>query len=123
MIRTDFGSVNSKIVTANQDHWNTLPDEVKDVLRAVSIDYRDHLAALTMDNAAAAEATYVETGGTIIEISDDDRAAWALAMPNVAQEWAATLNGNGEDGDQMLESYLAKLEAAGFTGVRDWTQP
>ena len=123
MIRTDFGPVNSKTVTANQNYRNTLPDEVKDVLRAVSIDYRDHLAALTMDNAAAAGATYVETGGTIIEISDDDRAAWAAAMPNVAQEWAATLNGNGEDGNQMLESYLAKLEAAGFTGVRDWTQP
>ena len=123
MIRTDFGAVNSKTVTVNQDYWNTLPDDIKDVLRAVSIDYRDHLASITMDNAAAAEATYVETGGTILDVSAEDRAAWAAAMPNVAQEWAATLNGNGEDGDQMLASYLGKLEAAGFVGVRDWTQP
>ena len=123
MLRTDFGAVNSKTVTANQDYWATLPDEVKDTLRAVSIDYRDHLAAITMDNAAAAEATYVETGGTIIEVSAEDRAAWAASMPNVAQEWAATLNGNGEDGTGMLDAYVGKLAAAGFVGVRDWTQP
>ena len=123
MLRTDFGAVNSKTVTANQDYWATLPDEVKDTLRAVSIDYRDHLAAITMDNAAAAEATYVETGGAIIEVSAEDRAAWAASMPNVAQEWAATLNGNGEDGTGMLDAYVGKLAAAGFVGVRDWTQP
>ncbi|PUB14351.1 C4-dicarboxylate TRAP transporter substrate-binding protein [Yoonia sediminilitoris] len=123
MIRTDFGAVNTKTVTVNQDYWNALPDEVKDVLRAVAIDYRDHLASIAMDNAAAAEATYLETGGTIIDISADERAAWGASMPNVAQELAATLNGNGEDGTGMLESYLAKLEAAGFVGVRDWTQP
>jgi hypothetical protein len=42
-------------------------------------------------------------------------------MPNVAQEWAATLNDNGEQGTEMLAAYLGKLQDAGFTGVRDWT--
>lgn len=55
-----------------------------------------------------------------MEVSADDRASWANAMPNIAQEWAATLNGNGEDGDAMLNAYLAKLKDAGYTPVRDW---
>ena len=122
MVRTDFGAVNSKTVTANLDYWNSLPEEVQGVLQAVSIEYRDHLADIAMDRATSSEAAYVEAGGTIVDVSAEDRAAWAAAMPNIAQEWASTLNGNGEDGTAMLQSYLGKLEAAGYTGVRDWTK-
>ncbi|CTQ51433.1 C4-dicarboxylate TRAP transporter substrate-binding protein [Jannaschia donghaensis] len=123
MLRADLGAVNSKTITVNRDYWNNLPDEVKEVLQAVAIDYRDHLAGVAMDNAAAAEAAYVEAGGSIIDVSAEDRTAWANAMPNIAREWAETLNAAGEDGDGMLQAYLAKLEDAGFVGVRNWTQP
>ncbi|MDP5219663.1 C4-dicarboxylate TRAP transporter substrate-binding protein [Ruegeria sp. 2205SS24-7] len=121
MLKADLGAVNTKTVTVNADYWANLPDEVKDVLQAVAIDYRDHVAGIAMDRAAASRDAFVEAGGSIIEISDEDRAAWANAMPNVAQEWAATLNENGEQGTDMLAAYLGKLQDAGFTGVRDWT--
>lgn len=121
MLKADLGAVNSKTITVNADYWASLPDEVKEVLAAVAIDYRDHVAGIAMDRAAASRDAYVEAGGTIVEVSDEDRAAWANAMPNVAQEWAATLNDNGEQGTEMLAAYLGKLQDAGFTGVRDWT--
>lgn len=121
MLKADLGAVNTKTVTVNADYWANLPDEVKDVLQAVAIDYRDHVAGIAMDRAAASRDAFVEAGGSIIEISDEDRAAWANAMPNVAQEWAATLNDKGEQGTGMLAAYLGKLQDAGFTGVRDWT--
>ena len=121
MLKADLGAVNSKTITVNADYWAKLPDEVKDVLKAVAIDYRDHVAGIAMDRAAASANAYVEAGGTIVEVSADDRAMWAKAMPNIAQEWAATLNDKGEQGSEMLAAYLGKLEAAGFTGVRDWT--
>lgn len=120
MLRADLGAVNSKTVTVNADYWATLPDEVKEVLQAVAIDYRDHVAGIAMDRAAASEAAYIEAGGTIVEVSAEDRAAWAAAIPNIAQEWATTLNEAGEPGSEMLAAYLGKLEAAGYTGVRDW---
>ncbi|WP_300037527.1 C4-dicarboxylate TRAP transporter substrate-binding protein [uncultured Roseobacter sp.] len=121
MLKADLGAVNSKTITVNADYWAGLPDEVRDVLRAVAIDYRDHVAGIAMDRAEASRAAYVEQGGTVVEVSAEDRAAWANAMPNVAQEWAANLNERGEQGSEMLSAYLGKLEAAGFTGVRDWT--
>lgn len=121
MLKADLGAVNSKTITVNADYWSGLPDEVKDVLKAVAIDYRDHLAGIAMDRAEASRAAYVEQGGTVVEVSAEDRTAWANAMPNVAQEWAENLNGKEEQGSEMLAAYLGKLEAAGFTGVRDWT--
>ncbi|MBT8169840.1 MULTISPECIES: C4-dicarboxylate TRAP transporter substrate-binding protein [Roseobacteraceae] len=121
MLRADLGAVNSKTVTVNADYWAKLPDEVKDVLKAVAIDYRDHVAGIAMDRAAASRDAYVAAGGTVVELSAEDRAAWANTMPNVAMEWAETLNGNGEQGTEMLATYLGKLADSGHTGVRDWT--
>ena len=121
MLQADLGAVNSKTVTVNADYWASLPDEVKEVLQAVAIDYRDHVAGIAMDRAEASRAAFVEGGGTIVEISDADRSAWASAMPNIAAELAATLNDRGEQGTEMLSAYIDKLEAAGFTPIRDWS--
>ncbi len=121
MLKADLGAVNSKTITVNADYWAKLPDAVKDVLKAVAIEYRDHVAGIAMDRAAASEAAYVEGGGTIVDVSAEDRAAWANAMPNVAAEWAARLNDKGEAGTDMLAAYIGKLKEAGYDGVRDWT--
>ncbi|MEP1200004.1 MULTISPECIES: C4-dicarboxylate TRAP transporter substrate-binding protein [unclassified Tateyamaria] len=121
MLRVDLGAVNSKTITVNADYWAKLPDAVKEALQAVAIDYRDHVAGIAMDRAEASRAAYEEQGGTIVEVSAEDRAAWANAMPNVAQEWATNLNERGEAGTEMLAAYMGKLADAGFTPVRDWT--
>jgi TRAP-type C4-dicarboxylate transport system substrate-binding protein len=121
MLKADLGAVNSKTITVNQDYWDGLPDEVKTTLQEVAVAYRDHVASIAMDRAAASRDAYTAAGGTIVDLSADDRAAWAAAMPDLATEWANRLDAKGEDGTAMLNTYLGKLEAAGYTGVRDWT--
>lgn len=123
MLKADLGAVNSKTITVNKDYWDGLPDEVKDVLQEVAIAYRDHVAGIAMDRAAASREAYVAAGGTIVEMDPSERASWAAAMPNIAAEWAANLDGKGEPGTEMLDAYLGKLADAGYTPVRDWTAP
>jgi TRAP-type C4-dicarboxylate transport system substrate-binding protein len=120
MLKADFGSVNSKTITVNKDYWDKLPDEVKAALQDVAVAYRDHVAGLAMDKAEASRAAYIESGGTVVELSPEQRAAWAAAMPNLAVEWAAELDASGEPGSDMLKAYMAKLEEAGYTPVRNW---
>lgn len=120
MLRVDLGAVNSKTITVNKDYWDGLPVEVQDVLKEVAVAYRDHVAGIAMDRAQASRDAYVAAGGTIVEIDPAERAAWANAMPNIAVEWAANLDGSGEPGTDMLRAYMAKLAAGGFTPVRDW---
>jgi len=120
MLRADLGAVNSKTITVNKDYWEGLPDEVKDVLQEVAVLYRDHVAGIAMDRAEASRQAYVDGGGTIVEMDASERAAWAASMPNIAQEWAANLDGKGEPGTEMLNAYLAKLAEAGYAPVRDW---
>ncbi|MGJ8546488.1 MAG: C4-dicarboxylate TRAP transporter substrate-binding protein [Sulfitobacter sp.] len=121
MLKADLGSVNSKTITINKDYWDGLPEEVQQTLQEVAIAYRDHVAALSMDKAAESIAAYEAAGGTVVEMSQEDRKAWADAMPDIAAQWAQELDASGEDGTGMLKAYLGKLNDAGFTGVRDWS--
>jgi len=120
MLKADLGAVNSKTVTVNSDYWKKLPEEVRGVLQEVAVSYRDHVAAVAMDRATASRDAYVEAGGTVIDVSGDDRATWASSMPNIAVEWAKNLDDKGEPGSDMLKSYISKLAEAGFTPTRDW---
>lgn len=120
MLRADLGAVNSKTVTVNADYWKKLPEEVQGVLQEVAVAYRDHVASVAMDRAAASRDAYVAAGGTVVEVPAEERAAWAAAMPNIAVEWAKTLDEKGEPGSDMLKAYMAKLAEAGHTPTRDW---
>lgn len=121
MLEVDLGAVNSKTITANEDFWKDLPSEVQDTILEVSLLYRDHLASIAMDRAAESREAYVAAGGTIVQGTQEERAAWAASMPNLAKEWAQTLEAEGHNGTEMLEAYLGKLGDGGFTGLRDWT--
>ena len=120
MLRADLGAVNSKTITVNKDYWDGLPDEVKEALQEVAVLYRDHVAGIAMDRAQESRDAYVAAGGTITELSAEQRKAWADAMPNIAQEWAKGLDDAGQPGTEMLKAYMAKLKDAGFEPMRDW---
>lgn len=121
MLKADLGAVNSKTITVNADYWKKLPDEVRSVLQEVAVAYRDHVASVAMDRAGASADAYVESGGTIVDVSGEDRAAWANAMPNIAAEWAKSLDDAGEPGSDMLKAYMGKLKAEGQDITRDWS--
>lgn len=120
MLKADLGAVNSKTVTVNKDYWDGLPDEVKEVLQKVAVEYRDHVAETAMGIAEASLQAYVDGGGTVVEMSQDERVAWANSMPNIAVDWAQKLDETGAPGSDMLQAYIGKLKDAGFDPVRDW---
>ena len=122
MLKADFGAVNTKTVTVNADTWERLPDAVKDVLQQVAIEYRDQVANVAMGVAEESLAAYIAGGGTVVEMTAEERAAWANSMPNIAAEWASALDATGAPGTEMLKAYMDKLVAAGETPIRDWTE-
>lgn len=120
MLEANLGAVNSKTVTVNANYWKKLPQEVKDVLMEVAVLYRDHISSIAMDRASESIDAYVAAGGTVVKMTDAQRKEWADAMPNIAIEWAKSLDKKGQPGTKMLKAYMAKLKASGFTPSRDW---
>ena len=98
MLNADIGAVNTKVLTVNADTWAKLPAEVKTVLQAVAIEYRDLLAKIATEEGASSVADYKKAGGTVHDLSKAERAKWAKDLPNLAKEWAAGLDKSGDQG-------------------------
>ncbi len=120
MIDIQLGAVTSKVITVNERTWNRLPDEVRGVLAAVAHDYRDELAAETDRRALHSREEFEANGGTIVAVSDAERIAWAQKLPNMALEWAATLEAQGLPGHEILRDYMDIMRANGQPIVRHW---
>lgn len=120
MLKADIGSVNTKVLTVNADVWAKLPAEVKKVLQDVAIEYRDLLAKMAKEEGATSLADYKKAGGTVHDLPKAERTAWAKALPNLAQQWAAGLDKEGAQGTDMLKYYMDAMRAANQPIERQW---
>ena len=120
MIDIRLGAVTSKAISVNERTWNRLPEEVRGVLAEVAHAYRDELAAETERLAASSREEFEANGGTIVPVSGAERLAWAQSLPNMAIEWAETLESQGLPGRRILADYMDIMRANDQPIVRHW---
>lgn len=120
MMQANIGSMNSKVVTVNADTWKRLPPDVQKALKEVAVAYRDRLAKLSVNLGDKSIATYKKAGGHVYVLPKAERTAWARSLPNVAKEWAESLDKEGLDGSAMLAYYMDKMRAANQPLERQW---
>ena len=97
-----------------------MPEEVKEVLQAVAIDYRRpprgyrNWSWLRLPK----RLTSPQVGTRIADVSAEDRAAWAAAMPNIAQELRHNEMKTGANRlSKTPAPYLEKSKAQVLKGV------
>ena len=94
--------------------------EVKTVILEVAADYRDELAAETNRRAERSTKEYLERGGQILTLSDEQRREWAMGLPNIAQDWADDMEARGMPGNAILKDYMEIMRANDQPIVRHW---
>ena len=117
-----FGGATSKAIVVNAKTWDRLPEEVKNVLSEVASDYRDELASVTDEIAARSRLEFVEQGGTIIPVGEEDRRAWAQRLPDLAGAWVESMNKKGLPGEQILQDYMKIMRDNDQPIMRNWDQ-
>lgn len=115
-----LGAVSSKVIAANERTWARLPAEVKTVILETAADYRDELARETDRRAARSRIEYVNQGGTIVELTPEERRQWAMGLPNIAKDWADDLEERGLPGHAILRDYMDIMRANDQPIVRHW---
>ncbi|MEP2530020.1 TRAP transporter substrate-binding protein DctP [Shimia sp.] len=121
-LSAEMGAVSNFTVVANKRWFDKQPDEVKTALREVTVEYRNLMAEATTAGDAKGREACVAQGGSVTELADDQRQAWADKLPNVAQEWAHASDANGLPGSLVLETYMTKMREAGQPIARQWDQ-
>lgn len=119
-LQANMGAVNSFALTVNADIWEDLPEVVRNALKEAAVEYRDESARYVTKTAADGKQAYLDNGGVITQLSDEDRKAWANGLSNIAQEWANRLSGEGLPADQILSEYMDVMRANDQPIARNW---
>jgi len=102
----------------NKDIWDGLSDDVRQVLSELGEEYTVAHATEVMARYDTFLAKLPEVGATVTSLPEADIAAWAEGLPNLAQDW---VDANADKGAaDVLQAYMAKINARGLTPRIDW---
>lgn len=121
MLEIGFGGAPSKVIAINARTWARLPVEVQRVIQEVSDDYRDELAREAARISGEARQLYASEG-SIIQMSEDQRRAWAASLPNLAADWVSMMEDQGLPGREILADYMQIMRDHNQPIVRNWDQ-
>lgn len=118
----DFGSNYTNFVIMNKNSLARLPAPIQKIIQDVAREWsvRADIATAESGRNGIAGARKAFPNATIREIPDAERKRWAMAMPNIAKEWAETLDKQGLPGTKVLNEYMAALRADGVKCLREW---
>lgn len=115
-----LGGVNSYVINVNEDAWNEWPAEVQEAMTVSAREYGVALGEFAAELGSQARDTFIENGGTVTVIDPAERDDWARTLPNIAQEWVASLEAQGVPAQAILNDYMDAMRDADQTVARDW---
>jgi TRAP-type C4-dicarboxylate transport system substrate-binding protein len=118
----ELGGVNSYVINVNEQTWESWPEEVQEAMTAAAKDYGVALGEFAAELGAQARDTVLENGGTVVQIDPAEREEWAMTLPNLAQEWAASLEARGVPAGDILSDYMQAMRDADQPVARQWDQ-
>jgi TRAP-type C4-dicarboxylate transport system substrate-binding protein len=119
--KVGFGAQYAAALIMNKGVYDKLPPEVRKIMHEAASAWT---AAADQRTGDAGEAGFKSvpsfSGGTPFVLPREEQAKWANAMPNIAKEWAASIDKQGLPGSKALSSYMDEIRKAGAKPVRDW---
>jgi TRAP-type C4-dicarboxylate transport system substrate-binding protein len=109
-------------VAVNADSWARFPEDVKTVLKELGREYSLGHAELVKQRSDEVVAQMQEAGATVTRLPEDQRQAWVAGLPDLGNEWVATVEAQGIPGREIMTAYMDTMKAAGATPMRDWSQ-
>jgi TRAP-type C4-dicarboxylate transport system substrate-binding protein len=120
-LNTDFGAVSPILITVNKDTWGKLPDEVKKAFgEGADAWAKENDKRIKAGSEAGRQRCEKEYGLKVTDLAAADRKAWAMALPNVAQNWAKRQDQAGLPGSKMLAAWMDFMRSKQQPVVRNW---
>ncbi len=111
--RIDFGSMPINLLNVNSDRWNSLPDEVRQIITEVAREYEVRVNAANAERDKTAVQAMIDAGATLLEITPEVRAAWATGAVDVPRSAAQEGDGRGLPSTEILGAYIEILRQEG----------
>jgi TRAP-type C4-dicarboxylate transport system substrate-binding protein len=122
-LKTGFGSGNTLVVLMNLDTFDSLPQELQDIIQDVVRNVYGPACVQRINEEQEAASNIMETSGvTITELSEADREKWINAIPDPAFDAIEEFNKAGLPGEKMFSEYYQFAEELGYTAPRRFGQ-
>ena len=116
----NLGAVAFGAFAANKKKWESLPQEVRDVIRPIAQEYAAENIRIVQEREKAGLEVMKKGGAKISTLPEEERLRWAKAMPNLAKTWVDAAEKRGQPGKAIMEEYMSAMRAAGAKPARDW---
>ncbi|MEM9473643.1 MAG: C4-dicarboxylate TRAP transporter substrate-binding protein [Pseudomonadota bacterium] len=118
--KVGFGAQYAGGIAANKDWFDAQPEALQKALKKGGVAQREEYHKDLEAAVAAAFEAMQANGATIKEVSPEFRMEWVKGMENVAKDWAAKLDSEGQPGSKVLAAYMNAMRDSGATPLRDW---
>lgn len=118
--KVGIGSQIASNLTFNKDKWSSLPEEVRQVIDEVSAIWQDASKERGRNDAAKSLATATAGGATVSTLPRAEVVKLANTIPNIAKQWAKTVDDKGLPGTKLLQTYMQTWRDRGVEHARAW---
>lgn len=126
--RFDAAAAFSGAIAINNDTWESLPEEVQNAMLEAGRYYTKSHGEDMVTLHEAALNKMVEVGATqdpkvtIVKMPAEERQKWVDMLPNLAGEWADSLEKQGVPAIEFVKQYMSALRAKGVEPSRAWDE-
>ena len=106
----DVGYTTAMFVVMNKNKFNQLPEDMQDVLTAVSEEWIETHGKVWDDADEEGLAFTLDSGNRIIEISEEESARWQAAIEPVIAEYIENAEAKGIDGRKSVDFLQEMVE-------------
>lgn len=118
--QVDFGPSLVSGVTFNSDVWKNLPSHVQTIIREEVVKWPTYLEGIDAKKRGKFIGIMKNKGVKFSVLAEAERKKWAMALPNIAKEWAARLEEKGLPGNKLVATYMDEMRAMKVDITRDW---
>lgn len=106
----DVGYTTAMFVVMNKNKFNQLPEDMQDVLTAVSEEWIETHGKVWDDADEEGLAFTLDSGNRVIEISEEESARWQAAIEPVIAEYIENAEAKGIDGRKSVDFLQEMVE-------------
>jgi len=104
----------------NLDTWNGLPEDVRDVLAELGIEYSRAVADELGVRYERGLASMQADGADLSELPLEEKLEWLDGLPNMAGRWVEATEARGIPAGEVLQIYMDAVRRRGAMPLRDW---
>lgn len=120
-IRVDTGPLTFGGLGMNKPVFDSLPEEVQQVMTEMGAVYSGQNADMIMEREAAAWDNMVAEGADLRVMPQEEKQKWADALPDLGRIWVEENEANGVPAREIMVKFMDALRAAGAEPLRDWS--